>query len=163
MACWILIEIKAYKLNYEIELERHNHNTSIYSGSATRTPSLPYSTPRVAYSRVRKHCTTQTPFTWRRSLHNVAYTLSGTKLDTGLFHEVKPNLHRLHFIRYKARYRVLSTADQTKTPNTTRLKDPTSFYTYRLNTSTTPFEKKERTRITFVILEEKNKHVFERL
>ena len=33
-------------------MERSNHNTEIYSGSATRTPSLPYSTPRVTYSRV---------------------------------------------------------------------------------------------------------------
>ena len=42
----------------------------------------------------------------RRSLHYVTYNSSGTKLYTELFHEVEPNLRRLHFIRYKARYRV---------------------------------------------------------
>ena len=34
----------------------------IYSGSATRTPSLPYSTPRVTYSRVRNSLDTKLLF-----------------------------------------------------------------------------------------------------
>jgi hypothetical protein len=38
----------------------------IYSGSATRTPSLPYSTPRVTYSRV--FFTMSTSSLWRRNL-----------------------------------------------------------------------------------------------
>ncbi|GJX32336.1 hypothetical protein Tco_0242191 [Tanacetum coccineum] len=32
------------------ELERFNQDTIVYSGSATRTPSLPYSTPRISDS-----------------------------------------------------------------------------------------------------------------
>ena len=66
-----------------VRLQGQNHNASIYSGSATRTPSLPYSTPRVTYSRFRNHYTNSL---WRRSLHKVAYSFSGTRLTTEFFH-----------------------------------------------------------------------------
>ena len=61
----------------------------IYSGSATRTPSLPYSTPRVPNSRVT-------------SLDQQSSLLGGENLTP----------RRLHFIRYKAKYRVLTQREE---------------------------------------------------
>ena len=52
----------------------------IYSGSATRSPSLPYSTPRVTYSRFFS-LTQRAPF-WRRNLTQLLLTpINDTKLN----------------------------------------------------------------------------------
>ena len=53
----------------------------LYSGSATRTPSLPYSTPRVTYSRVQALCQ-QTPSLDGEAFTTLLTPFSGTKLDT---------------------------------------------------------------------------------
>jgi hypothetical protein len=51
---YIYIYFYVYESNNDISKRWKDQTTrqSIYSGSATRTPSLPYSTPRVTYSRV---------------------------------------------------------------------------------------------------------------
>ena len=85
----------------QVKSERWKDQTErqrIYSGSATRTPSLPYSTPRAPNSRV-----------------------FFTKSITSLMAEKTVHTKSLHQLTHKARCRVLIVARTNLTPNITPL------------------------------------------
>ena len=85
----------------KIKKEQSNHNTIVYRGSATRTSLVLALRPRPEYP-----------------------TREFQALSTNSFSVEKPFTRRLHFIRYKARYRVL-------VQGRTILTSPNSFYRHK--------------------------------
>jgi hypothetical protein len=68
----------------------------IYSGSATRTPSLPYSTPRAPNSRVFFTISTSSLMaekTLHTNLHTNIHTNLHTNIHTNLHTNIHTNLH----------------------------------------------------------------------